>query len=78
MDLSKNFVVRYGINHRLICSHTRLQNGVVERKRRHIVDLGLTLLHHISLPLQFLDYAFTTTLHLIIRLTTTSLNFYVP
>ena len=47
----------YGISHRLICPHTHHQNGVVERKHRHIVDLGLTLLHRATLPLQFWDYA---------------------
>ena len=36
----------YGISHRLICPHTHHQNDIVERKHRHIVDLGLTLLHH--------------------------------
>ena len=41
----------YGISHKLIYPHTHHQNGVVERKHRHIVDLGLTLLHHETLPL---------------------------
>ena len=68
----------FGISHRLTCPHTHHQNGVVERKYRHIVDLGLTLLHHASLPLQFWDYAFTTTIYLINRLPTTSLKFFVP
>ena len=36
----------YGISHGLICPHTHHQNGVVERKLRHIVDLGLTLVYH--------------------------------
>ena len=51
---------------------------MVERKHRHIVDLGLTLLHHASLPLQFWDYAFITTVYLINRLPTASLKFAVP
>ena len=68
----------YGILHRLICSHTHHQNGAVERKHRHIVDLGLTLLHHETLPLQFWDYAFVTAVYLINRLPTASLNFAIP
>jgi len=44
----------------------------------HIVDLGLTLLHHATLPLQFWDYAFTTAVYLINRLPTASLNFAIP
>ncbi|KAL2348428.1 hypothetical protein Fmac_002428 [Flemingia macrophylla] len=43
----------HGITHRSICPHTHHQNGVVERKHRHIVDLGLTLLHHASLLFAF-------------------------
>ena len=50
---------------------------MVERKHRHVVDLGLTLLYHASLPLQFWYYAFTTTVYLINRLSTT-LKFVVP
>ena len=65
----------FGISHRLTCPHTHHQNGVVERKHRHIIDLGLTLLHHASLPLQFWDYAFTTSVYLINRLSTASLKF---
>ena len=68
----------FGVSHRLTCPHTHHQNGVVERKHRHIVDLGLTLLHHASLPLQFWDYAFTTIVYLINRLPTSSLKFAIP
>lgn len=66
------------IIHRLICPHAHHQNGVVERKHRHIVDLGLTLLIHASLPLKFWDYAFLTTVYLINRLPTASLHNAIP
>ena len=33
-----------GIHHRIICPHTHHQNGVVERKHRHITEIGLTLM----------------------------------
>lgn len=56
------FLAKLGINHRLICPHTHHQNGVVERKHRHIVESGLTLLKHASSTLKFWDYAFTTAL----------------
>ena len=46
-----NLLASFAISHRLIYPHTHHQNGVVERKHRHIADLGLTLLHHASLPL---------------------------
>jgi len=66
------------INHRLVCPHTHHQNDVFERKQKHIVDVGLTLLHKACLPLQFWDYAFTTAIYLINRLPTACLNFAIP
>jgi hypothetical protein len=35
------------------CPHTHQQNGSVERKHRHIVETGLALLAHASVPLKF-------------------------
>lgn len=67
-----------GISHSLICPHTHHQNGVVERKHRHIVDLGLTLLTQASLPLTYWDHAFLASVYLINRLPTASLNFQIP
>jgi transposase InsO family protein len=40
-----------GITHHLSCLHTPQQNGIVERKYRHIVECALTLLSHASLPI---------------------------
>lgn len=37
-----------GIFHRLSCPHTPKQNGASERKHRHIVDMGVTLMAHSS------------------------------
>jgi len=51
---------------------------LIINKHRHIVELGLTLLHQASLPLHFWDYAFTTAVYLINRLPTVSLQFVVP
>ena len=44
---------RVGISHRVSCPHTSQQNGMAERKHRHIVKTGLALLAHSSLPLRF-------------------------
>jgi histone deacetylase 1/2 len=38
------FFQTVGIHHHLICPHTHEQNGTVERRYRHIVETGLTLL----------------------------------
>ena len=52
--------------------------GVEKKVKETMVDLGLTLLNHASLPLQFWDYAFTTAVYLINRLPIASLNFSIP
>jgi histone deacetylase 1/2 len=72
------YLSELGIIHRLICPHTHHQNGVVERKHRHVVDMGLTLLSQSNLPLHYWDHAFLTAVHLINRLPTASLNFKIP
>ena len=51
-SLSK-FFEQCGIGHHLSCPHTHRQNGAVERKHRHIVETGLALLYHASIPLRF-------------------------
>jgi histone deacetylase 1/2 len=63
-----NMLTDLGIQHRLTCPHTSHQNGTVERKHRQIVEMGLTLLSHASLPLKFWDHSFTQSVYLINRL----------
>jgi len=72
------FLHSVGIHHRLICPHTHHQNGVIERKHRHIVEIGLTLLSQSSLPLKFWDHAFHTAVYLINRLPTSVVPHSVP
>jgi hypothetical protein len=50
------------------CLHAHQQNGAVERKHCHIVEVGLALLSHASMPLKYWDEAFLTTTYLINRL----------
>ena len=54
-----------GIGFRHPCPYTHEQNGKVERKHRHIVETGLTLLAQASLPLKFWWHAFASTVFLI-------------
>lgn len=55
---------------RHLCPHTHHQNGTVERKHRHIVEMGLTLLTQAHLPLSFWWEAFHTSAYLVNRLPT--------
>ena len=63
-----------GIFHRVSCPNTSQQNGIAERKHRHLVETGLALLAHSSLPLRFWDEAFLTACYLINRMPTPVLN----
>jgi hypothetical protein len=56
---------KLGITHQVSCPHTHQQNGSVERKHHHIVDMGLALLAHASMPLKYWDEAFLAATYLI-------------
>jgi hypothetical protein len=60
-----SFFQRIGISHHVSCPHAHQQNGFVERKHHHIVEVGLTLLAQASMAMKFLDEAFTTAVYLI-------------
>jgi histone deacetylase 1/2 len=64
------YFLDHGIIHYISCPHTHQQNGSAERKHRHIVETGLALLAHSSMPLTFWDEAFATAVHLINRMPT--------
>lgn len=57
-----------GVHFQHPCPYVHAQNGKVERKHRHIVDIGLTLLAQASLPLRFWWDAFDASVYLINRL----------
>ena len=66
--LFKQFLSQHGIFHRLTCPHTSQQNGIAERKHRHIMEMRLTLLAQSSLsPIYWVD-SFLTAIFLINRL----------
>jgi histone deacetylase 1/2 len=60
-----SFFQRIGVAHRVSCPHAHQQNGVAERKHRHIEEVGLALLANASMPLKFWDEAFLTATRLI-------------
>jgi hypothetical protein len=74
----RHLFTTHGIHHRITCPHTHEQNRFVERKHRHIVEMGLTLLAHSSAPLHYWAKAFQTAYYLINRLPTPVLNHESP
>jgi histone deacetylase 1/2 len=67
-----------GISHRVSCPHTHQQNGRAERKHRHLVETGLTLLAHASMPFRFWSDAFVTASFLINRTPSRVSNMQTP
>lgn len=73
-----SFFKQIGISHRVSCPHAHQQNGAAERKHRHIVEVGLSLLAHASMPLKFWDEAFAMATYLINRTPNKLLQFSTP
>jgi histone deacetylase 1/2 len=67
-----------GIAHRVSCPHAHQQNGSAERKHRHIVEVGLSLLANSFMPLKFWDEAFLTATRLINLLPSKVVNYQTP
>jgi len=61
----KQFTNDFGIHRRLICPHTHNQNDSIERKNKHVTNMGLTLLSSALLPIKFWAEVFMTVVHVI-------------
>jgi hypothetical protein len=59
-------------------THTPQQNGVAERKHRHLIQITLALLSQSGLSLSYWSYAIATACHLINKLPTPLLNMSSP
>jgi transposase InsO family protein len=68
------FCASKGIIHQVSCPHTPQQNGVAERKHRHLVQCALALLSQSTLPMSYWSYAISTAAHLINKLPTPNLS----
>uniref|UniRef100_A0A2N9H8F5 Integrase catalytic domain-containing protein n=1 Tax=Fagus sylvatica TaxID=28930 RepID=A0A2N9H8F5_FAGSY len=68
----------HGITHHFSCPHTPQQNGLVERKHRHVIESALTLLSNAGLSITHWSYAVSTTVHLINRLPIPKLSHQTP
>ena len=74
----KSFLLLHGITHYTTTTHTPQQNGVSERRHRHLVEIGLTLLHDTNLDFSYWPYAFQTVSYLINRQPTPLLHHKSP
>ena len=72
------FLNQCGIIFRHSCPYTHYQNGLVERKHRHIVEMGLTLLAQSKLPFKFWWEPFHTAVYIINRLPSIVLKLLSP
>jgi transposase InsO family protein len=70
----KNYLSVHGISHYTTAPHTPQQNGMFERRHRHLVETGLTLLTDAHMPLYYWSYVFQIAAYLINRMPTTTLH----
>ncbi|CAL2255962.1 unnamed protein product [Prunus armeniaca] len=63
-----DFLASKGIVHRLSCPYTPQQNGLAERKNRHIIETAITLLTTKALPSQFWFHSTAHAVYLINRM----------
>jgi len=68
------FCSKNGIIHQASCSHTSQQNGVVERKHRHILDVARTLMIHMRVPKYLWSAAVLSACYPINRMLSSVLN----
>ncbi|OMO62750.1 hypothetical protein CCACVL1_22657 [Corchorus capsularis] len=74
-NCNKSHKKPFGISHLQTPPYTSEHNGFAERRHRHVIKTGLTLLHQASLPLEFWSYAFQTAVYLINRMPSPNLKF---
>ena len=73
-----DFLSSHGILHQFSCTYTLQQNGVVERKNRHLVETARTLLLHHTVPQRFWGDVILTTCYLINHMPSSILGDQVP
>ena len=74
----QNYLQQKGIISQRSCPYTPQQNGVAERKNRHLLDVVRTLLIDSFVPTKFWVEALSATIYLINCLPTITLNYDSP
>ena len=73
-----SFMSHHGILHQSSCAHTPQQNGVTERKNRHLVETARTILLHSNVPFRFWGDVVLTTCYLINSMPSSVLHDQIP
>ena len=74
----QSFMLQHGILRQTSCVDTPAQNGVTERKNRHLLETTRALLFHMHVPKHFWADAISTTCFLINRMSSSVLNWDTP
>ncbi|CAL8175713.1 unnamed protein product [Prunus armeniaca] len=74
----KTYFSDHGIIYQRSCSYTPQQNGVAERKNRHILEVARSLLLSMSVPKSYWGEAVLTAAYLINRMPSQVLKFQTP
>ncbi|KAJ9551410.1 hypothetical protein OSB04_015455 [Centaurea solstitialis] len=74
----QNFFKSHGIIHQRSCVHTPQQNGVVERKHRHLLNVARALRFQAHLPVSFWGECILTAAYIINKLPTPNLRYKSP
>lgn len=72
------FFTKLEIEHHVSCPYAHQQNGSAERKHRHLVEVGLSLLSHAHIPLKYWDEAFISAAYLINRVPSKTVEHATP
>ncbi|KAM1762795.1 hypothetical protein ACFX12_005393 [Malus domestica] len=70
----QSFLLQKGILHQKSCPYTPEQNGMAERKHRHVIETAVTLLQTAQMPPKFWSFACQTAIYLINRMPTPILS----
>ena len=74
----ENYLTKNGIIHQSSCVDTPQQNGVAERKNRHLLEVARSLMFTMGVPNYLWVEAVLTACYLINRLPTSTLKFKTP